>query len=62
MRWFFNLADGSLESMVQCGNIDEALTTVDFGDEDTLEQVKSNFDLQDKYSHGGPHVNSEFYT
>lgn len=48
--------------MVQCGNIDGALTTVDFGDEDTLEQVKSNFDLQDKYSHGGPHVNSEFYT
>lgn len=57
-----DLADGNSEKMVQCGSIDGTLTTVDFGEQGKFDDVKRNFELQDKYSQGGPRVNSEFYT
>jgi hypothetical protein len=48
--------------MLSCGSVEGVLTTVDFGQQGSALQVQRNFQLQDKHSGNGPHVNSEFYT
>ncbi|KAI1730090.1 glycosyl hydrolases family 35 domain-containing protein [Ditylenchus destructor] len=54
--------DGYSDSMLKCGSVEGVFTTVDFGTQGKMEDVQSNFAMQQKYSQGGPHVNSEFYT
>ncbi|KAL3112467.1 hypothetical protein niasHT_015952 [Heterodera trifolii] len=54
--------DGPTEKMLSCGAIEGTFATVDFGTQQTEANVKKMFELQRKYSKGGPPVNSEFYT
>ena len=72
------LADGYNEKMVQCGSVPGTFPvfsfiflkkiifiyqkTVDFGAPQTLDSASKHFEIQRKFSGGGPNVNSEFYT
>ncbi|OWA50335.1 Beta-galactosidase [Hypsibius exemplaris] len=50
--------DGCLDYMMQCGKVDGALTTCDFG---AGENAAGNFQTLRKFNVDGPLVNSEFY-
>uniref|UniRef100_A0A0K0F8Z6 Glyco_hydro_35 domain-containing protein n=1 Tax=Strongyloides venezuelensis TaxID=75913 RepID=A0A0K0F8Z6_STRVS len=54
--------DGASDNMLKCGSIDGVFPTVDFGVVSNESKVMYYFDLQKKYSKGGPLVNSEFYS
>ncbi|KAF7636717.1 Glyco_hydro_35 domain-containing protein [Meloidogyne graminicola] len=54
--------DGYNEQMVRCGSVPGTFPTVDFGAPQTLDSASKHFQVQRKFSGGGPNVNSEFYT
>lgn len=54
--------DGYAENMVRCGSVPGTFPTVDFGAPQTLDSARKKFEVQRKFSGGGPNVNSEFYT
>lgn len=47
---------------MKCGTIDGVFPTIDFGVVNNQNQVAQLFQIQQKFSNGGPNVNSEFYT
>lgn len=42
--------------MLKCGSVEGVFTTVDFGRQGKMEDVQSNFAMQQKYSQGGMFV------
>ncbi|KAH9374053.1 hypothetical protein HPB48_005322 [Haemaphysalis longicornis] len=51
--------DGDADSLLRCGKVDGAHTTVDFG---TGGNIVDSFAVQRRHQERGPLVNSEFYT
>uniref|UniRef100_A0A0K0EEQ4 Glyco_hydro_35 domain-containing protein n=1 Tax=Strongyloides stercoralis TaxID=6248 RepID=A0A0K0EEQ4_STRER len=54
--------DGASDGMVKCGSVEGVLPTVDFGVVKNKSKMIEYFEVQKKYSNGGPLVNSEFYS